>query len=124
MGALWAEQFQGPRLTLDDLTAELRKKGRLPNSPGRLHIAALRVGNIDETQIQLVSRELRRLSAPGAAVVFQHELIDAEVWDQVQARFKAAMFEVGFKDKTPSRYASGALAYSFLPLHVYTRAGE
>jgi hypothetical protein len=124
MGAVWVEQFQGPNLGFDDLTAELRKKGRLPNSPGRLHLAVLRIRNIDEAAIQLISKELKRLLVPGATVVFQHELIGADLWDQAQERFKAAMFEAGFTEKTPSRYASRAIAYSYLPLHIYKSAGK
>jgi glycosyltransferase involved in cell wall biosynthesis len=124
MEAVWTEQFQGPRLTLDGLTEELRKNGRLPNSPGRLHLAVLRVGNFDQAEIQSVSKELRRLLVPGATVVFQHELIGAEVWDQVNDRFKANMLDVGFVEKSPSRYSSRAVAYSFLPLQIYAKASQ
>jgi glycosyltransferase involved in cell wall biosynthesis len=122
MAAIWSEQFQGPRLTLGDIIAELRKSGRLPNSPGKLHLAALRVGELDQDRAKLISIELRRVLAAGATVLFQPELRHINEWERVREDFKSAMLKSGFADKGELRYASRAIGYSFLPLDIYGKS--
>jgi glycosyltransferase involved in cell wall biosynthesis len=122
MAAVWAEQFQGPRMALRDLTDELRRVGRLPNAPGRLHAAVLRIGEITPAEIRLLAIELQRVLAKDGIVVLQLEVRPAAESDSIQKRFEWAMLEVGFSVQPSLRYASRAVGFSFLSMWIFSKA--
>ncbi len=120
MAAVWADQFQGPRLTLGELTGELRRSGRLPNSAGRLQMAALRITEITDEEIVLVIQELRRLLAAGSIVLMQLECERIEVFDRTISVIQDTLRSNRFLFQKRIQYASTAVAYSFIPLHQFT----
>lgn len=121
MQKVWAEQFQGPQLTIRDFVEELERNGRLPNSPGRLRVAALQIQDTDEAKFGLMAKEVQRLLPAGGLVLIQLAAVPVTRWDALQEAITAHMRRRGFEQTEIQRYASSCLGFSFLPIRVFSK---
>jgi len=121
MQDVWAEQFQGPRLSVADFVEELEQKGRLPNSPGRMHITAIRFSDTDEHRLGIMAKEMQRLLPTGGVALFQLGTLPSEQWSSLQSKLTDKMAKRGFGLAKSKRYASSSVGYSFLPIRSLTK---
>jgi len=119
MEKVWAQQFQGARLSADHLMAHLRANGRLVNKARSFHLSFMRCAKLAPNDIEIVVRELKRVLARGGIALFQIACHDADVWQQQTNRLNAAMTALGFKVRPDVLFASSAVNYSFVPLNVF-----
>ncbi|MFC3440447.1 glycosyltransferase [Sphingobium rhizovicinum] len=121
MEPVWAKQFQGPRLTMDALLAELYGKGRLPNKDGGLHLILVRVDADDAGDVGVIARELKRLLKPqGGTAIFQLKDERAS-WGGLGENVRRAMMRSGFVG-TDHLYTSWAVQHAYSPMLVFTPA--
>ena len=106
---VWAEQFQGPRLTTESFLRTLREEGRLRNADAALRLVLLRDLEASQELIATVTQELFRILKPGAPVLFQYGSSSRR--SEMEAVVAAAMNERGFTGPSPVRYVSAALRY-------------
>lgn len=116
----WAAQFQGARMAVHDMVAELAANGRLPNRPGTFHLSLIRCEPAFD-ELDLVARELKRLLLRGGTALFQVDTGDGMVWQQTTDRLVKAMEAAGFRSRPDVLYASKAVGYSFTPVNVFER---
>jgi glycosyltransferase involved in cell wall biosynthesis len=123
MDAVWAKQFQGPRLTMDDLLSELYAKGRMPNKDGGLHLVLVRMDASDAGDVGLMARELKRLLKPqGGTAIFQLKDERAS-WGELADIVERAMVRSGFNGGVEYLSTSRAVQHAYSPMLVFTPAG-
>ena len=121
MEKLWAQQFQGPRLSVESLLQDLKLRGRLSNRPGTFAVALIRYEAMAPEPLTRVARELRRVLTADALALFQLDGTDGERWTVERQRLTETMRQEGFSPAPDVVYASRSLGYSYVPMIVFQR---
>jgi hypothetical protein len=117
----WARQFQGPRMTVEALTAELKAKGRLPNRSASFHLSLIRCGELSEADLQMIANELARVMLPGAVVLLQRSLASSQDWSAWTELLSRLMESSGFSALPDIQFNSKAVEYCFVPTRAFSK---
>ncbi|GAB1717118.1 MAG: hypothetical protein NTAFB05_21600 [Nitrobacter sp.] len=117
----WARQFQGPRMTVEALIAELKAKGRLPNRATSFHLSLIRCGELSEAELQMIAGELARVMLRGAVVLLQRSLTSSQHWTAWSEALSRLMGNNGFSDLPDIQFNSKAVEYSFAPIRAFSK---
>ncbi len=119
---VWAEQFQGPRLTTASFLRTLREEGRLKNADAALRVALLRDLEMSQEQLASVTQEISRVMKPGAPILFQFGGLSCR--SEMEKAVVAAMKQAGFAARVPVRYMSAAVRFEDSAVLMFERARE
>jgi glycosyltransferase involved in cell wall biosynthesis len=121
MAAIWADQFQGPQFSRQELLAELRAAGRLKNAAGAFHLSIIRLSESEtESDCMHLAKELQRVMKSGAVVLFQATSGEID-WSVTHSLVTAAMKSMKFKVLPDVQFFSGALQFSYAPVLAFVK---
>ncbi len=77
---------------------------------------------LSSDELDRIAKELARLLAPGAPVIFQAMIEDAHTWDSWHDELAPIMRDKGFTFERDIRYASKAVGLDYRPLCKFVNA--
>ncbi|MCQ4162166.1 glycosyltransferase [Roseomonas sp. GC11] len=119
MQAVWAEQFQGPRLSWEEFLDTLQRNKKLPNRPASLHIIGLRGLPENPETLGLVLAEAWRLMVPEGTLLVQPAEGENPLRLQgAPPEFEASMAAAGFVLRETPVYFSRSSQLDWAPMWV------